>query len=142
MKRLIQSLVVAAGVAAVVVAFTLLGSLPKVAATSCSNSTLSATYGGYFWGSQNGTLDNSVPVISFNGTGGFSLSYWGMNGGSADSGTQTGDYTVNSNCEGTLYDSTSPYTTYDTFVVVSSASEVDFLNNASGANLSGVAKKQ
>lgn len=141
MRRKIYSLVAAVCAAAAVVAFFLVRPVPKAAAASCSNSTLSATYGGYFWGSQNGTLSNSVTVITFNGSSGFSLSYWGMIGGSSTSGSVSGSYTVNSNCEGTMYNP-STGATYNTFSIVSSGSEVDFVNNASGANISGVARKQ
>lgn len=141
MRKRILPFAIAAGTVATVVGFLLLTPVSKVAATSCSNSTISGTYGGYFWGSQNGTLSNSVTVVSFNGSGSFSLSYWGMIGGSSTSGSQSGSYSVNSNCEGTMYNPSNG-SIYNTFSIVSSGSEVDFVNNASGANISGVAKKQ
>lgn len=140
MRRKIYSLVAAVCVAAAIVGFFVFKTPQKVAATSCTNSTISGTYGGYFWGSQNGTLSNSVTVITFSGSS-FSLSYWGMIGGSSTSGSVSGNYTVNSNCEGTMYNPSNG-STYNTFSVVSSGSEVDFVNNASGANISGVARKQ
>lgn len=116
--------------------------VPSVGATSCSNSTINGTYGGYGWGSQNGTLDNSVTIYTFNSSNGtFSESYWGMSGGTATSGSQSGDYSISSNCEGTLYNP-STYANYDHVSIVSSGAEIDVVNNGSGANISAVLKRQ
>jgi hypothetical protein len=141
LKRVL--VVLAAAVVAVVAFFVLSVSryVPKVAAASCSNASLSGSYGGYGWGSQSGTLDNSVVVYNFSGTGTYTGSYWEMYGGSASSGSLSGNYSIGSNCEGTLYNPTTG-ATYDHVVVVSSGAEADLVNNASGAQISTVLKKQ
>ncbi|MGH9445737.1 MAG: hypothetical protein ACRD3O_08425 [Terriglobia bacterium] len=64
-----------------------------------------------------------------------------MYGGSASSGSLSGDYSIGSSCEGTLYDPTTG-TTYDHAVVVSPGGEVDMVNNGSGAQISSVLEKQ
>jgi hypothetical protein len=111
------------------------------AQSSCSNSTLDTSYRGYSFGLQSGTRVNGVDIYTFDGSGGYSGSYWSMSGGSAGSGTFSGDYSISSDCSGYLYDP-STGTTRDRIVISSSGSEVDMVNEASGANISIVIKKE
>ncbi|MGH9445736.1 MAG: hypothetical protein ACRD3O_08420 [Terriglobia bacterium] len=69
MKRAIAVLAAAVIAAAAFLIVSIVRRVPKVAAASCTNASLSGTFGGYGWGSQNGTLDNSVVVYDFSGTG-------------------------------------------------------------------------
>ncbi len=140
MKRVLIGL---AAVTVAAVAFFVLSTakhVPTVRAASCSASTLDATYGGYGWGSISGTANNSVGLYTFNGSGGYTFSTWGSDGGTVTSGSSSGDYVVNSTCEGDLYDPTTG-TVYARFVIVSSGAEVDTVSQQSGDNISGVFKE-
>lgn len=111
--------------------------LQKVHASSCSDSTLYGTYLGYSWGSTHGTLDNSVSLWTFNGSGSVSGSYWGTSGGVANSGTFTDSYTVNSDCDGLI---TYEGVNIDHISIANSGTQVNMVGLASGANVETVLK--
>lgn len=117
----------------------------KQSLTGCSNSILSGKYGAYAWGTNPGNhLDNSVLAWSFNGSGNYLQSWWNMQSGSYQSGTQSGTYStsVDSNtgaCVGTY---TPSGQSSQPMVIAQGGSVFYALNEVSGANNSQVAMKQ
>lgn len=111
---------------------------PAAVAGSCSNATLSGSYGGYAWGSSGGVLNNNVELFTFDGTGNLTFIYWSMVGGKYQNGSGSGTYSIASNCTG--YFTISGGTWYA--IVNSGGTEVDLVEGVSTSNISQVIKKQ
>ncbi len=136
------------GIAVVVSVF---GVAPAIQAqATCTNASLSGTYGfsvrGFFQGTPVPSTTASNPIASvgtttFDGAGGWASNYTESINGTLSTVSHAGTYAVGSNCIGTLT-VTSGGTGTRSLVIHSQTNEAFVLNTTPGVVLAGILKKQ
>ncbi len=126
-----------------------LGVVPKMQAQAgCTLATLNGSYGVRFTGFSPGTTPpvpttatfpiTGVGTFTFNGAGGYSANGTQSNNGTIITFTDTGTYTVNPDCTGSIVSSVNP-TNIGNFVIVATGTQAFFISTNPGSVQSGVA---
>jgi hypothetical protein len=124
-------------------------SAAKAADKGCSNVTLKGTFAdkdsGWFTASNAAPMPfAAVNVITFDGNGNMTASGFGSVNGSGGAQTETGTYTVKSDCTGTYTVQISPggFTAHAFFVIDDSGNELQIIVTDPGGVITCIARRQ
>jgi hypothetical protein len=112
------------------------------ATTGCTLATISGSYGTVsFSGASSGGFAGEVGILTPNGKGSATWTLTVNNESEVENHTETGTYTLGSNCSGTMTLQLSGQTYTFDIVVVSNGNQIDILNLELGEEATHVANK-